>query len=95
MRFDVPEKRGLSGRLCPFKCKRCGLSFKRSDRLVAHAFQHTGDKAFACPECGSHAGVLSVDQSEAGLEFSRKSRLNSHIVVKHVGHASDPDQSWP
>eukprot|EP00042_Codosiga_hollandica_P052553 m.669880 g.669880 ORF g.669880 m.669880 type:complete len:654 (+) comp58524_c0_seq7:348-2309(+) len=35
-----------------FKCLRCFQTFHRADRLLAHAFNHTGKRAFVCESCG-------------------------------------------
>ena len=52
-----------------FPCHRCGITFLRGDRLLAHSAQHTHRKAFACGIC--HAS------------FSRKNRLTLHREEVH------------
>lgn len=58
-----------SGLKMPFKCHQCGISFHRSDRLIAHSHIHTNKKAFPCLFCS--------------IAFSRKNRLSSHTKASH------------
>lgn len=35
----------------PFECGDCGKAFKLKTTLVAHTFQHTGDRKYVCEFC--------------------------------------------
>eukprot|EP00042_Codosiga_hollandica_P044470 m.439614 g.439614 ORF g.439614 m.439614 type:complete len:354 (+) comp56792_c0_seq3:207-1268(+) len=63
--FDGPIPPKRSG----FSCHRCNQKFQSTDRLIAHATQHTRVKAFACADCGR--------------TFSRQARLHSHRQRYH------------
>eukprot|EP00042_Codosiga_hollandica_P051348 m.628822 g.628822 ORF g.628822 m.628822 type:complete len:475 (-) comp58268_c0_seq4:105-1529(-) len=60
---------------CGFTCYRCNLVLHSSDRLIAHASQHTGHKPFSCSVCSR--------------SFSRKPRLLAHFARFHGGKPSN------
>jgi hypothetical protein len=50
-------------------CYICGVQYDRAERLLAHAFLHTGKKPFNCTLCAQH--------------FTRKTTLRVHLKKHH------------
>ncbi len=74
--FGILES-ALSGKERPcaakanYTCFKCGESFFRTDRMLAHACLHTKKKPFYCNVAG------------CGIMFSRKHRLTKHRKACH------------
>ena len=68
----VPKGRSFDKK---FTCKICNISYKRLDRLLAHAFIHTGRKPFLCQVCNRR--------------FSRRDHLSVHRANKHPTAATE------
>uniref|UniRef100_W5MIU8 C2H2-type domain-containing protein n=1 Tax=Lepisosteus oculatus TaxID=7918 RepID=W5MIU8_LEPOC len=81
-----------------FRCRQCGKSFSRLNRLKTHNFIHTGKKPFCCSQCGkrfctssslkrhqhTHTGERPFGCSQCGKRFSRSSNLKTHQRI-HTG----------
>ncbi|NWZ91423.1 ZNF7 protein, partial [Nesospiza acunhae] len=39
-----------------FRCALCGKAFKQSNALASHERVHTGERPFACAQCGRTCG---------------------------------------
>ncbi len=82
-RLGDPVSRSMA-----YMCYLCNRDFKRGDRLVAHASQHTKVKAFFCQHCPR--------------TFSRRSRLGEHEarfhqldIAEETGSGTSPQHSAP
>jgi hypothetical protein len=47
----IPEPRAESASRFVLKCRRCGKTYDRSERLLAHSVCHTNKKPYQCPLC--------------------------------------------